>query len=331
MLSEVFSSLPVQNREASASYLQTLSQMQEHSLYTGLIHVSNSAAKQIVIFYVQGREMLFYSFIGTRWKLMSRAERSDQLVANAGGDIRFLALPAEGMRILRLFLEVDTGGSINFLPASAVQIPAKLSEWQSEKTPGLAHIRRPQGTNVFFLLSAAASVSTETLLIAANYVQMGTAAINQIKTWNESDARFVQLPLDLTCEGGREYFLRISFIDLLQKILMRYQELAGRFLLMNLNEEINRIDSERGWSIYVSGANMVHREFFAGVEDAAQVYRTLLDKIGSEMSLVVGTKVASEIIKTALLQLPANEQHAVTDNILPNMQASQLIKEALEV
>src|SRR5215831_16176724 len=98
----LFSSLPLKNKGVTASYLQTLLQMQARDLFTGLIHVSDGADKRGVLFYVQGAELLFYVFGDGHWKSVSRAKLSAEL-EGLSGDTYILALPAEGMRILRLF------------------------------------------------------------------------------------------------------------------------------------------------------------------------------------------------------------------------------------
>src|SRR5258707_11769970 len=104
----LFSSLPLKNKNITAGYLQTLLQVQARDLFTGLIHISDGAAKRGVLFYVQGVGILFYVFEGGHWKSVSRAQISTELEKLAG-DVFFLALPSEGMRILRLFMDVDTG------------------------------------------------------------------------------------------------------------------------------------------------------------------------------------------------------------------------------
>src|SRR5258708_2712076 len=75
----LFSSLPLKNKNITAGYLQTLLQVQARDLFTGLIHISDGAAKRGVLFYVQGVGILFYVFEGGHWKSVSRAQISTEL------------------------------------------------------------------------------------------------------------------------------------------------------------------------------------------------------------------------------------------------------------
>src|SRR5262249_27988696 len=161
-------------------------------------------------------EILFYTQADSRWKSVPRTQVNAG-IENLSGDVSVLALPSEGMRILRLFLDVESGEVNTFVSMPASQIPVRLNEWQATSSPSLVHVRQ-QNTDAFFILSTESATAVDALLLSSEHFQMGAGVLNQIKGWGERATEVTRLVTDLSSESGREYSLRISFSDLLQRM-----------------------------------------------------------------------------------------------------------------
>ncbi|MBI3738906.1 MAG: hypothetical protein HY258_07655, partial [Chloroflexi bacterium] len=110
---DLFSPLPVRNKRVDNNYLQTLLKVQERELFTGLLHVQNAAQSQFVIFFQQGVLNVVYSLQGGQWKYIPAQDWKAEL-ALAEGDVRVMALPVEGLRIFRIFLELEKNETHTF-------------------------------------------------------------------------------------------------------------------------------------------------------------------------------------------------------------------------
>ncbi|HEX2696589.1 MAG TPA: hypothetical protein VHM28_02700 [Anaerolineales bacterium] len=298
---DLFSSLPVRNKEVTNSYLQTLLKIEERELFTGVLHVQNGEKGQVVLLFQQGAQSMVYSLRDGGWRSVSKPDWKHEL-AQAEGDMRVLALPVEGLRTFRVFLELEKNEAHTSVSMNADQIPAKIADWEQTHTPSLLHVQQ-HDIQAFFIVSGEPGSSLESLLVGAERFQSGAAVLAQIKSWGPRACLVTRLPTDLESPAGNEYILRMGFSSLVQKALERYQELAGRFLVAHLNDEINALNEQNHWSMYFSGTNIVHREFFADTEQAGRIYRILLEKMRSEMNLVVGSDIAAKIFTDALATL----------------------------
>lgn len=298
---DLFSSLPIRNRSVDNSYLQTLLKAQERELFTGIAHVQNAAESQFVVFFQQGDSSLVYSFANREWESVPAQDWKVEL-SRAEGDVRVMALPVEGLRIFRIFLELEKNETHTFVSVPAEQIPARINEWQKADTASLLHVKQ-QDTQAFFIIPADPVFPLESLLAAPDRFQIGAAVLAQIKSWGERACLLTRLPAELESTSGNEFILRVAFTLLAQKTLERYQELAGRFLVAHLNDAINSLNEQNHRSMYFAGSGVNHREFFLDSEQAGGVYKSLLEKMYEEMNLVVGNEIAGRIFEEALASL----------------------------
>ncbi|MBI3738979.1 MAG: hypothetical protein HY258_08030 [Chloroflexi bacterium] len=275
--------------------------MQERELFTGLLHVQNAAQSQFVIFFQQGVLNVVYSLQGGQWKYVPAQDWKAEL-ALAEGDVRVMALPVEGLRIFRIFLELEKNETHTFVSVPAEQIPAMISEWQKANTASLLHVKQ-QDTQAFFIISADPAFPLESLLAAPDRFQIGAAVLAHIKSWGERACMVTRLPTDLESTSGNEFILRVAFSAFVQKVLERYQELAGRFLVTHLNDALNFLNEQNHRSLYFLGTGVNHREFFMDSEQAGRTYKVLLGKMYEEMNLVIGNEIAGRIFEDALASL----------------------------
>lgn len=298
---DLFSSVPVRNKEVTNSYLQTLLKIQEREFFTGALHVQNGGMNQAVLFFREGSPFVFYSLADGQWKSVVQQDWNREL-SRAEGGVRTLALPIEGLRIFRLFLELERNDEHTFVSINADRIPAKIAEWEKSNTPSLVHVRQSEA-QAFFVISGGPAFPLESLLIGLERFQSGSAVLAQLKSWGERTCYVTRLPTNLESTSGNEYILRVAFCSFVQKALERYQELAGRFLVTHLNDAINLLNGQNRQSMYFLGTSVNHREFFIDSEQAGKVYKALLQKMYDEMNLVVGSEIAGKIFEDALASL----------------------------
>jgi hypothetical protein len=324
---DLFSYLPVRNKDLPAGSVQTLIHVHEREMFTGVLHLQKPDGGQAALFFVQGILLLFYSLSDGYWAALPATDWRMSL-AHAAGDLRILPLPVDGLRTFRLFLDASEGQVDTFSGLPATVVPDKIGEWQRASTPSLIHIHRNEMV-VFLVLPGNALTSTDALLLSPDRFQTGLGVLTQLRSWGERPCDLIHCGTDLGSPAGQEYGLRVSFLKLVQKTLERYQELAGRFLVSALAEEINRMTRERGWSLTFAGTGLTHREFFTDAYRAGEAYRAILSKMESEMELVVGSRVAGQIVQQARLELSPISRGWLDEYVLAKAQFAKQYAEAV--
>ncbi len=324
---DLFSSIPVRNKDLPAGSVQTLIHVHEREMFTGVLHLQNLEGGQAALFFVQGILSLFYALSDGYWAAIPATDWRLKL-AHMDGDLRILTLPVDGLRTFRLFLDVAEGEVNTFTALPATVVPDKIGEWQRANTPSLIHIRRNEMV-VFLALPGNMLSSTDALLLSPDRSQTGLGVLTQLRSWGERPCDLRHCSTDLGSPAGQEYGLRVAFLRLVQKALERYQELAGRFLVSALDEEINQLNRARGWSLIFSGTGLTHREFFSDAYRAGEAYRAILAKMEGEMELVVGSRVANQIIQQALLELSPISRGWLYEYVLAKLQLVNQFAEAV--
>ena len=310
----LFASLPIRNRDLLPDSLQTLVNVHEREMFTGILHLQTPTEGEAALYFVQGKMVLLHALTGAGWLPIPPTDWRMRL-SHLGGDLRVLTLPVEGLRTVRLFLDTSGGeeNALGELPARLLS--EKIGEWQASASASLIYIER-EDTLVFVALPGNLLGATEALLLAPEHFQTGAGVLNQFRAWGERPCRVTHHTNDIASASGREYALRLAFLRLVQKALERYQDLAGRFLVGALGEEINHLNRSRGWSLYFAGAGVTHREFFQDAGRAGAAYQVLLANLENEMQLVVGSQVANQIIGEALSALSPRAWELVNEYIV---------------
>lgn len=311
---DLFSSIPVLIDGVSGGYILNQVQMRGRDLFTGLFHVSGS--QEFTVFFSEGRLVSLYRLNGGCWEHIPAAAW-DETLSHAAGDLRELRLPDEGLRVWRLLLETDFGGARTVPSLRASELNSYLSKWQRGGKAGLALVRQAE-LGAVVLLPSDSPEPTEGVLVSRSQLKTGLAVVTQMQTWGDQICQVKLCTQNERSEGWREYNLRVSFGLLIQKVLKRYEELAGRFLVSDLDEQVNAESHSRGWAISLFGNNMSIRQYFETTKAAGRVYAALLNIMNRHIDSVVGRKMAETIFSNTMLQLNEEARSLLQMHVLGN-------------
>lgn len=310
---DLFSVIPLRMQGVSGSYLQTQIQIQQKDLFTGMFHLSDDSASNVLLF-LHGKLVGIYRQINGSWETLSPA-LLDNVIAAARGDLRLLSLPEDGLRLYRLLLESDFTEAFSPKEISANALPPYFSILPRDGRSTLALVSRDDAI-ALILLSTDASLTPEGILITASNVHIGSGVMPQIIAWGDRICRVGVCRYNPWSEAWKEFSLRITFSSLVNKILARYEELAGRFLVSDLDEQVNLECNAQGWAISFYGSSISNRHFFDTAENAAHAYSSLLQMIESQIDIVVGAKMANQILQDALMQLPVDARQMLREQVI---------------
>lgn len=312
----VFSAIPVRIKYVSGNLIHAQIQMHGKDLFSGIFHITSETG-ELVFLISQGKLVSIYKLVEKRWISLPKMEW-DETITACTGELRITNFSIESLRLLRLFLEADFSES-----KTVPSIPAKdLTFRANQRRDGgraIVETIRRDNAGALLLYPASESAFTEAVLVSDIQVQVGPAVANQIKSWGAQLCQVDTCVSDDRSEAWREYFLRISFSQFVQYVLQRYAELAGQFLIKDLNDQVN--DEAKSWGMDLSlyGHNLSNRQFFETSDRAGRAYVTIFNVINEHMYGVIGEKVVMSIRKDAIMHLDLDARILVQEFVLSRL------------
>jgi hypothetical protein len=313
---DIFSLFPVRAQDVTANFIHAEIEIHQKDLFTGVFHISGKS--QLVFLFAQGRLVSVYKLTDGDWSTLSRSGW-DAAIAECSGNLRIANIAAEGVRLLRLFLESDLTESklIPSMPAS--ELTACVNGWQRGDKAGLVALRQ-SGAGALMLFPPGETSSAEAVLMTDSQTQTGMAAINQVRAWGSRPCEVLLCVGKLNSEAWKEYSLRVSFGQFIQLLLRRYGELAGQFLVTDLNEQVNGMAQSWDMALSFYGTKLSNRHFFESMERAGQAYVTVFGAMGEQMKEVVGEKMLTDIRKEAIMQLELDNRILVQEYVISRLE-----------
>lgn len=121
--------------------------------------------------------------------------------------------------------------------------------------------------------------------------------------WHETQFDVSVYSGEQTSEAFQENLLVRTFTGVLQKVIRRYNELAGRSLVNALGQEITNAARGQGWHIQSAGETVMDSEIFSTIQDQASAYRMLAGLCMARIEDVLGPKITNTILRETLTQL----------------------------
>ncbi len=272
----------------------------QREYFTGITAIQESDGRRTILMFVNGAAVAAYTTVEAGWRHEANPERF-KADASRPAQIRNLGLPAEELRIFRMFLELGEENTPSPRDLRAEEVEAQLHSL--ETAGGLILVQVICGDAYAYFVLSNEGGERDAVLISPDKHLTGMSVTHHFSTLGEQACQVIHIQCPQASDCAIEFALRSTFIELVQKILARYQDMAGRFLVVNLNEELNSLNSKHGRALYFSGTNLNHREFFSAAAQAGEVYRSLLARMQLEMSQVVGSLFAGKIMEEAVKQL----------------------------
>ncbi len=313
---DIFSPIPVRAQDVTANLINTQIKIHQKDMFSGVFHISGEA--QSAFLFISGKLISVYKLVNRNWRRFPKVEWDD-VIADASGNLRVATMSGEGLRILRLFLESDFSESktIPSLPAS--ELAAYVKNAPAGNYTRLISLRQ-NGASALLLFPPGETTPAEALLVDEDQTQTGVMVSNQVRAWGDQACQVLLCGHDPNSEAWREYALRVSFAQFTQLVLKRYGEIAGKFLVTDLNEQIN--DEAKNWNIALSlyGDKLSNRQFFEDTQRAGEAYVTIYTAIREQMKSVVGDKVVVDIRKEAIIELNLDTRILVQEYVISRLQ-----------
>lgn len=321
---DLFSIVPLRMQGISGGYVQSQIQIHQKDLFTGMFHLSYEKTEH-VLFFLQGKLVSIYQLGEGFWEALSHKDWND-IISAARGDLRVLPLLVDGLRLYRLLLESDFSETFasNELPAN--ELAKYFSILPRDGRDTLAIIRQGESIAVLLLASENASI-TEGVMLSALGAQIGPGVLNQVSAWGNRICQLYLCRYNPWSEAWREFALRNAYSTFVKKILTRYEELAGRFLVSDIDELVNEECSTHMWAISLHGHTLSNRHFFDTTQIAARAYSTLLEIMERQMEMVIGSKMAGQVLQNALLQLPVDARQLLREQVIVQAQLGSMVLE----
>jgi hypothetical protein len=273
-------------------------------LKTGVIQLSAGPDEQTLLLFHNGKVISSYLVTPDTWKRQQPSEWAAKLDADEMG-IKTVELPIEGVHIVKFSIEQQ--GEIKKAAIRSGEVKTLIEEWNTAAETGLAAVLWSDAQATLVLPGSSKPIE---ILFFASRDQMATGLDGMRLLTTQPDEACIAnyIPAQTTLDAWREYQLHRAFSEGMKAILTRYQELAGRSLLNALSQELSEATAGQEWAIQVSGTNVIDRQVFHSIEDAANAYRMLVNLCLADIETVVGTKFSNAIVEDAVRSLDGSSQ-----------------------
>jgi hypothetical protein len=303
-MKHLFPSASATEISASAAQVQALIQMFRQDLMTGLIDINYLPDKQLIFLFTEGKIATTYLLTSLDWKRLQPLEWN-ALVSNITGTVRTLQLPREGLRVSKILIESDT--PIRTFTTQTSDLKKHVEEWTAYPHNGPIHLRWSQAEAVM-LFPGYNPAAQPALFVNNEQAICGTDAFRNILNWHETQCEASVYSGDQASEAFEEYLLQRTFTGTVQKVIRRYNELAGRSLVNALGQEITTAARGQGWHIQSSDGTVTDAEIFSSIQNQASAYRMIAGLCLSRIEDVMGSKITTSIVQETLSQMDPIDQ-----------------------
>jgi hypothetical protein len=314
LMLDLFSLIPLRMQDISGGYVQSQIQIHEKDLFTGIFHLSYKKTEHI-LFFLQGKLVSIYQLGEGSWEVLPNKVWND-IISASRGDLRVLPLPVDGLRLYRILLESDFGEPLASKELPASELVAYFSVLPRDVGNTLSVVRQGESAAVLLLASENASVADGAIFSTTLGAQVGPGILHQVLAWGNRMCQLYLCRYKPSSEGWKEFTLRNSYSDFVRRVLTRYEELAGRFLVSDIDEQVNEECNTHMWAISMHGRALSNRHFFDTTQNAARVYSALLEIMEEQMEMVIGSKMVAQILQEALVQLPLDARHLLREQVI---------------
>lgn len=318
LMLDLFSLIPLRMQDISGGYIQSQIQIHEKDLFTGIFHLSHEKT-EYVFFFLQGKLVSIYRFGEGFWEALSIKVWND-IISTSRGDLRVLPLPADGLRLYRLLLESDFSETLTSKELPADELMAYFSVLPRDGRNTLSVVRQGESLAVLLLASENATVTEGAMFSTSLGAQVGPGVLNQVSAWGDRICQLYLCRYNPSSEGWKEFALRTTYSNFVKRVLTRYEELAGRFLVSDIDEQVNEECNMHMWEISMHGRALSDRHFFDTTQSAARAYSALLEIMEKQMEMVIGPKMTGQVLQEALVQLPADMRQLLREQVVSRTQ-----------
>ena len=311
-MKDLFSSLPVIHQHVSAGYVNALIQMRRQELFTGVMVTKYPAGEMLASLFWEGDHLgLFQCFEETNLSIPSQNWPLE--LERADADASLLTLTVEGLRVLQMFLELAVGGGEQSL-LSSVELPDRLKKWSLLKEGGLVRISSSQFASIISI-AGFADPNLECVDIVDGSAHFSRRNVNNQDAFGSGEYQVVRYTCSNEQDVWRENGLRLAFNPLVQALIARFQELAGRILAERLCDQLSRWCAGGGWKISIGSNGVTDHQFFASLTQAVRAYHGIIRRFQEESSLAIGPRLAENLLREVLEKMETHPRELLVEHL----------------
>ena len=309
-MKDLFSSLPVVHQHVSAGYVNALIQMHRHELFTGVMITKYPAGEMLASVFWEGDHLGLFQCLEETNLTILRQNWSVEL-DRADADASLLALTVEELRVFQMFLESVTDGAEQSL-LSAVELPTQLKDWSSLEKSSLVWVSSGRFASIISITGFGDS-TLECVDIVDGSAHFSRHNVNNRDAFAGGEYEVVRYTCSNRQDIWRENGLRLAFNPLMQALIARFQELAGRILAERLCDQLSGWCAGGGWKISIASNGVTNRQFFVSLAQAVRAYHGIIKRFQEEASLAIGPRLAENLLLEVLAKMEAHSRELLVE------------------
>lgn len=311
-MKDLFSSLPVVRQHVSTGFVHALIQRHRQELFTGVMVTKYPSGEMFTSVFCEGDHLgLFQCLEETNLNI----PRKNWLVEldRADANASLLPLPVEGLRVFQLFLESvpDSAERSSF---SSFELPGQLKRWSSLREGSLVWISSNQFASIISIAGFGNS-TLECVDILDGSAHFFRRNLNSRISFPDGEYKVVRYICSYKQDVWRENGLRLAFNPLIQALIARFQELAGRILAERLCNQLSGWCAGRGWNISIGSNIVTNRQFFVSLEQAVRVYHGIIRRFQEESTLAIGPRLAENLLLEGLAKVETHQRKLLVEHL----------------
>jgi hypothetical protein len=273
--------------------------MFRQDLMTGFIDIKYPTENQLIFLFAEGKIATAYLLTASERKRLQPLEWN-ALLTHISGTVRTLQLPREGLRVSQILIE--SAAPVRAFTTQTFDLKKHAEEWAARPQQGPVQLRWPQAEAVM-IFPGNGLPAQPILFINKERAFSGADAFRNILNWYETQCEASVYSGENASEAFEEYLLQRTFTGTMQKVIRRYNELAGRSLVNVLGQEITAAAQGQGWRIQSFGGTVIDTEIFPTIQEQASAYRMLFGLCLARIEDVIGPKITNSIVRETLTQM----------------------------
>lgn len=120
---------------------------------------------------------------------------------------------------------------------------------------------------------------------------------------------------DVRAKTKRENELRLAFNILIQALIARFQDLAGRILTERLCDRLSSWSAGQGWNISIKSNIVSNDQIFTSLGEAGRAYQGLIKRFQEEAGSVIGLRLAENLLLEVLGKMKTHQRELLMEHL----------------
>jgi len=311
-MKDLFSSLPLLHQHVSAGFVNALIQLHRQEIFTGVMITKYPAGEMFASLFWEGDHLDLFQCLEEANLNIPRQNWHVEL-DRANADASLLPLTVEGLRVFQMFLELAVDGAEQPL-LSSVELPGRLEKWSFLKEGSLVWISSSQFASILSI-TGFGDPNFECVDIVDGSAHFSHRNANYQDAFADGEYKVVRFTCSNKQDVWRENGLRLAFNPLMQVLIARFQELAGRILAERLCDQLSRWCAGGGWRISIGSTGVTDHQIFVSLGQAVRAYHGIVRRFQEESSLAIGPRLAENLLREVLAKMEAHQRELLVEHL----------------